>query len=1518
MAKFKVEKFDGMAPAVSPRLLSNNYAQSAQNINFLSGRLDPIKDDATVATSTTNSNSAPIKSIYPYAYDAQSSSSASHYIASLTIATIQSTSTYEAKGYLGFSGQISYGSLGTASDSPFQREYALAAMYVFKNSAGYFLDIWVDEDYHTGGGSFDGTVGHFGTNTSLNFFTDAACSSALSGAPSISQMDDDPADATLTFNSGRWTKTISEAEYNSFVSGNTIYFKFTNALISTETTETLGTTNKSYVYKAALFSNLQYPPARYIATDYNGIDNYVFTEYIKISGDQRSKLSVGATIKGEVDTTSGAKDREAEVLYFAYDGTDTTIFFKRTHHIATGTVTSTTTSATNLIDGTSGAVVNTTADNELIVFSVTNYGVRDRGDSLVSNDKKATGYITDNTESSNTVVVNDLFNNRGTTGSFREGSRYVISVEPNITKHTVNDPSGRYWDAPGVQGCFSGFFESIALSGNVAPSVATGGHHGVGDTRSGAGQSATSFSGLGFDPYFATRQTITTKSMLRTILAGTTWSSPSATSSTVGDTINYWYGAPVVTGGTVTGKVNDTQFVDSALASLFNGNDELNGFYFHNLTTRASAQITDYVASNGTLIFGTLSGGDDATITNGDSYEITAGENAYSYEWRSYHKDHPVSKIVGAFGNMGVIICPVEALTSDHISAADTDRTADDTGTPGNDSGGNAKITLGEGDVVQFGGWGIDATQYLQNQVNAAGTSSVFYTNLNYGDAKHAAGVGSAVSSAPFFRPAYNLNWRTNVGLSGADAESHSDDADTTFDAAHGGPYWQIISKPIKVHVYNGLITPFETNQTIVTGQHTGSNNQTSVLTDAFKNFEPDLSFLVGKTLVNTTKGWKATITSNTATTITFEEAAYIDVTKAAYNHEHIAAFQDALDFDTGDEYYIQEAIPGIDTLGDDVLAEDFFTFRALSVVSLDNYRHIYTEGTASFGVYWFCSRYANTTVQVVTPNKNKQVSYLEFDETVSVTKSPVDSDKYNRIYWTGQDYPRMAGTPVISTAQQGDATVAAVNWAGTSTDNSFRLGIPAPQRALIPTNTAGSDITFSNVSEVLAVSYVYTYVSVFGEEGPPSPPTIPVDFQFGQEVILTGIGNVEGPELITNSEYNFGTGALKRIYRSNTGSTDTLYQFLDEIPFSKTTYTDVKDSSALGEVLPSGSWVGQPDDDDYLNPTGPMKGLTELDNGMFAGFTGRRLCFSEPFLPHAWPVEYRITIENDIVALGSVANGVFVLTTGKPYFFGGNDPSAMVGSQIDFAQACVNENSVVDMGDAVYYAGPDGLCRITTNSAEIISARLIDYSSWISEFEAYNYVASRHENKYVALFSSILGGFDGFVFDPQSPDSALSLITRDAIPISLYNDEASDNLYIVEKVDGSTNQAIKQYRAGSGLATYSWKSKKFTATAPVSMSWIGVYADSYPNYTGSASATPKLEVTVTADGTDIFKANISKSGNVYYQETTTPSTADISLSQPIMRLPDNRAQEWEITITGDDSVNEICLAQSMEEIITQ
>jgi len=131
------------------------------------------------------------------------------------------------------------------------------------------------------------------------------------------------------------------------------------------------------------------------------------------------------------------------------------------------------------------------------------------------------------------------------------------------------------------------------------------------------------------------------------------------------------------------------------------------------------------------------------------------------------------------------------------------------------------------------------------------------------------------------------------------------------------------------------------------------------------------------------------------------------------------------------------------------------------------------------------------------------------------------------------------------------------------------------------------------------------------------------------------------------------------------------------------------------------------------------------------------------------------------------------------------------------------------------------------------------------------------------------------------------------------FEDPKSGQLFVIE------GNKIRKYRGGASNNTLTFKTKKFVTPAPVSMAWVSVHAETYP-------ATVK----VYADGALISNYTLSESSGVYTQATTTPSgISNGTLREPIMRLPSAVASEWEVEVSGAVSINEICLAQSMDEI---
>lgn len=501
---------------------------------------------------------------------------------------------------------------------------------------------------------------------------------------------------------------------------------------------------------------------------------------------------------------------------------------------------------------------------------------------------------------------------------------------------------------------------------------------------------------------------------------------------------------------------------------------------------------------------------------------------------------------------------------------------------------------------------------------------------------------------------------------------------------------------------------------------------------------------------------------------------------------------------------------------------------------------------------------------------------WLQWDEDADVVKGPVPNDSYDRVYWTGEDYPRVGtSTSMISGAVYPAA--------------SYRLGIPAPDSAPTVTKSGTADTTQTPYD----VSYVYTFVSAIGEEGPPSLASSIVELTDTETVTLTMAATPSG-------NYNFGSGALRRIYRSNTGSTNTQFQFAGEVAISSTTFTDTLSGDQLGEVLPSETWIGPPDDDTSLYPSGPMQGLVPLANGIMAGFTGNRLCLSEPYLPHAWPVNYRITVEADIVAIAAAANGIIALTEKDPYFVTGTDASSMTAIKLDIQQSCINKHSVVNMGGYVLYAGPDGLVAVSGNESQIVTRGLISAKQWNADFYPSSIRAFRYENTYVAFYTDG-STHAGWVYDPRAQEAAISTLTASAETRGGFEKDDDGELYVIR------GSSLEQYREGTTNNTLTFKSKRFFLPAPAGFGWVSVDAESYP-----------VTVKVWADRTLLAEYTVSESAGVYTQAVTTPSgVSNVTLQEPIMRLPSALAKEWEIEVSGDVQINEVCIAQTMDEIKT-
>lgn len=211
-----------------------------------------------------------------------------------------------------------------------------------------------------------------------------------------------------------------------------------------------------------------------------------------------------------------------------------------------------------------------------------------------------------------------------------------------------------------------------------------------------------------------------------------------------------------------------------------------------------------------------------------------------------------------------------------------------------------------------------------------------------------------------------------------------------------------------------------------------------------------------------------------------------------------------------------------------------------------------------------------------------------------------------------------------------------------------------------------------------VATSYVYTFVNDLGEESAPSLPSNTILRPDGVSVtVTTPTATPSG----TSSDYFITT---KRIYRAATGSSGTAFRFVAEVPLAQADYVDVLTDTELGEVLTSDTWALPPSD---------LEGILALPNGVMVGFRRNQLCFSAQNHPHAWPIEYRLNTDTDIVGLGNIDTTVVIGTESFLYVASGNDPAQYSMSKFEVPHAASSKRSFAYItGMGVVFSGPDGL----------------------------------------------------------------------------------------------------------------------------------------------------------------------------------------------------------------------------------
>jgi hypothetical protein len=337
---------------------------------------------------------------------------------------------------------------------------------------------------------------------------------------------------------------------------------------------------------------------------------------------------------------------------------------------------------------------------------------------------------------------------------------------------------------------------------------------------------------------------------------------------------------------------------------------------------------------------------------------------------------------------------------------------------------------------------------------------------------------------------------------------------------------------------------------------------------------------------------------------------------------------------------------------------------------------------------------------------------WMEFNGlNVSVIKNPNTETAEELYYWSGDtpiDTPRynalsrMRATPPI---------------------DSLILGVPSPSQTPTVVPSGGASL----VTE--ARSYVYTYVSVFGEEGPPSLPTAVTTGKIDDTwaVTMTDAPTDRGPTqkaitgitqaasaVVTAAAHGLVVG--NRVYfRNVVGMTQIngLYGTVTNVGGVNTFTVDINSSGftaygSVGDVtrinreltkkriyrtITSAQGIAtfffvaeininitsysdtalssvvaaneQLTSQEYDPPPTDLEGFVPMPNGMTIGWKGKEIWFSEPYLPHAWPSPYQTSVDFEIVGIGVVGQTAVLCTEGSPYSISGIHPSQMASSRV-------------------------------------------------------------------------------------------------------------------------------------------------------------------------------------------------------------------------------------------------------------
>jgi hypothetical protein len=327
---------------------------------------------------------------------------------------------------------------------------------------------------------------------------------------------------------------------------------------------------------------------------------------------------------------------------------------------------------------------------------------------------------------------------------------------------------------------------------------------------------------------------------------------------------------------------------------------------------------------------------------------------------------------------------------------------------------------------------------------------------------------------------------------------------------------------------------------------------------------------------------------------------------------------------------------------------------------------------------------------------------------------------------------------------------------------------------------------------------YVYTFVSAYGEEGQPSDPTL-AQGDYGTWAITGMDAAVPNP-----SERNI---THVNIYRTRPGISTTEYFYVGQVNIGTTSFNDAveDDDVALNPLLESTTWA---------EPPAGLQGLTVHPGGFLVGFVGRDLYMSQPYRPHAWPVEYILSMQTEIKGLAIFNNSIIVATSSHPYIADGSSPIAMSLMKLDSIDPCVSKRSVATTLSGVFYASVQGIVQVTGGGNMLATRNLFTREEWYGRYNPEGVKAVPYGLQYIAFDTPQTG----FIFSPAEQLAPLTELDRFNNVQSIQIDPYTGDVYIVR-----ANRVALWDPIDTTPYEYQWRSKVFDLPRPVNFAAMQV-----------------------------------------------------------------------------------------------